>query len=188
MFVQTLSEIKVCAMQAFVFGIQRLLAMQFHHPDNSLNDFLPMLMTNSNSMAASCFMYFNVSLELSSMPAKLCNAKLAIASYSCIHAPVTFAMASPLCTSSVASRIHSRFQKLSPKMMHMLCGTKHVETKSDIFFKCTSTLFKRIHHLPLSMANSRLMHMRVELWTKFQWYSSRDSLSLWPLNGANIQG
>ena len=102
--------------------------------------------------------------------------------------PGRLGMASPLCTSSVASRIHSSFQNVSPNTIHMLCKTKHVATKSGTFFKCTSILFKRIRHLPLSIPNARSTHIRVELCTKFQWYSSRDKPSLWPLNGANIHG
>ena len=175
-------------MQAFVFVIRRLLTMAFHLADNSFNDFLAVLIEISNAIASSCLMYSRVSRDLSSMPAKLCNAKLATAIHSHMDEPGTCGIASPLRTSSVASRIHSSLQKVSPKIMHMLCKTKHVETKSGTFFKCTSTLFERICHLPLSIPNARSTHMRVELWTKFQWYSSRERPSLWPLNGANIQG
>ena len=84
--------------------------------------------------------------------------------------------------------IHSCLQKVSPKIMHMLCKTKHVVTKSGTLFKCTSILFKMIRHLPFSIPNARSTHMRVKLWTKFQWYFSRERPSLWPLKGANIQG
>ena len=76
---------------------------------------------------------------------------------------------------------------VSPKFMHMLCKVKQVKTKSGTFFKCTSTLFKIIRHLPLSIPNARSTHMRVELCTKFQWYFCRERPSLWPLNRANIQ-
>ena len=38
--------------------------------------------------------------------------------------------------------------------MHMLCKIKHVETKSGTLFKCTSIIFKRICHLPLSIPNA----------------------------------
>jgi len=87
-----------------------------------------------------------------------------------------------------ASCIHSFFQKLSPKMIQMLCRIKHVVTKSSTFFKCTSIIFKRICHLPFSSPNVRSMHIWIELWTNFQWYSSRDNPSLCPLNDDNIQG
>ena len=153
-------------MDAFVFAIQRLFAMPFRLADNSLNDFPAVLIEISN--ASSCLIYSRVSRDASSMPAKLCNAKFATAICSRVDEPDTYGIASPLCTSSEASHIHSSLQNVSPKIMHMLCKIKHVETKSGMFFNCTSTLFKRIRHLPLSIPNARSMHMRVELWTKFQ--------------------
>ena len=63
-----------------------------------------------------------------------------------------------------------------------------METKSDTFFKCTSTLFKIIYHLSLSIPNTRSTHMHVDFWTKFQWSSSNKRPYLWSLKGANIQG
>ena len=99
-----------------------------------------------------------------------------------------FAGGNPLCTSSIASYIHSFFQKLSQKMIQMLWSTKHVLTSLGTSLRCTSTLFNKMRHLPLSIPNARSMHMRIKLCTKFQWYSSRVRPSLWPLNGANIHG
>ena len=156
---------KVCAMHALVFAIQRLLAMLFRLADNSLNVLLPLLIEISNSIASSYSIYSGVSLELSSIPAKLCNAKFATVSRSCMDELGIFGMASPLCTSLMAFRNHSYFQKFSPKMMHMLSRIRHVATKSCTFFKCTSILFKRIRHLPFSMPNARLTHIRGELCT-----------------------
>ena len=161
---QSLSIVKVCAMEAFIFAIQRLFATPFRLAESSSTVLPPVSIAISNSMAASCLKYSKVSLELSSMPARLCNAKLAIGSLSCMDEPGTFSIANPLCTSSIASRIHSFFQKLSPKIMHILCRTKHVLIKSGTFFKCTSTLFNKIRHLHLSIPNARSIHMRVELW------------------------
>lgn len=63
-----------------------------------------------------------------------------------------------------------------------------METKSDTFFKCTSTLFKIIYHLSLIIPNTRSTHMHVDFWTKFQWSSSNKRPYLWSLKGANIQG
>ena len=165
-------------MHAFVFTIQRLLAMPFRRADNSLNDFLIVLIEISNAIASFCLMSSSVSRDASSIPVKLCNVKLATAIRSRMNKPGTCGIASPLCTSLVASRIHYSFQNVSPKIMHMLCKTKHVKTKSGTFFKCTSTIFKRIRHRPLSILKARSTHMRVELWTKFQWYSSRKRPSL----------
>ena len=133
--------------------------MLFCLADNSLNNFPLVLITISKSIASSCFMYSRVCRELSSMSAKLCNVKFATANRSCMDDPCTFGMASQLCTSSVASRIHSCLQKMFPKMMHMLRRTRHVETKLRTF-----TFFKRILHLSLSIPNTRSTHMRVELW------------------------
>src|ERR1700737_1822116 len=123
-------------------------------------------------------MYSNVSLEVSSMLAKLCNAWLATASLSCDGGPETLPCDSPLCTSSVASCIHSVFQNSSPKTMHMLCRTRHVLTNFGTFFKFKSIIFNKILHLPFSIPNARSIHMRVELCTKFQWYYSRVNPSL----------
>ena len=160
--------------------------MPFCRADNSLKDFPIVLIEISNAIASFCLMSSRVYRDASSMPAKLCNASLATAIHSCMVDPATCGIASPLCTSLVASRIHSSFQNVSPKIIYMLCNTKHVETKLGTFFKCTSTLFKRIRHLPLSIPKARSTHIRVELWTKFQWYSSRERPSLWPLKGANF--
>ena len=153
-------------MLAFVVVIQRFFAinaMSFRLSDNSLNDFPAMLIEISNAIA-SCYLKYSKNFrDLSSMPATLCNAKFATAIRSRMDEPGTCGIASPLCTSSVASRIHYSLQNESPKIMHMLCKTKHVETKPGTFFKCTSTLFKRIHHLPLSIPNARSTNMCVEL-------------------------
>ena len=104
----------------------------------------------------------------------------------CVFFFLILAVASPLCTSFVASCNHSFFKKSSQKMMHMLWSTKHVFINSCTFFKCTSTLFNKM--LPVSIPNARSMHMRVEFWTKFQWYSFHVRPYLWPLYGANIHG
>ena len=179
---------KVSAIHTLVFVIQRLFAILFRLADKSLNVFLPVPIATLNFLASSCFINSKVSLELSSFPAKLCNARFTTASRSRIDEPKTFEIASPLCTSSVASLNHYYFQNLSPKTIHILCKIKHVATKSDTFFKWTSICFKRIRHLSLSILNVRSTHMRIELCTKFQWYSSLDGPSLWPLNEANIHG
>ena len=167
-------------MHVFVFAIQKFFVMLFRLTDNSLNNFSPLLIVISNDIACSCFMYSRVSRDWSSMPAKLCNVKFVTAIRSCIDEPVTFGMANPFYISFVASRIYCSLQKVSPKNMHMLYKTKHVKTKSDTLFKCTSNIFKMIHHLSLSIQNARSIHMNVELWAKFQWYSSRERPSLWP--------
>lgn len=155
-------------MLAFVFAIHKLLAMLLHLADNSLNDFPLVLIAISKCVAASCFKFSKVSLELSSTPAKLCKAKLATASRSCARAPPldpARALDKPLWTSSVASRIHSCLHMLSPKIRHMLCKIKHVVTKSGTFFKATSILFNKIRHRSFSMPNARSTHIWVELWT-----------------------
>ena len=53
--------------------------------ENSLIDLPLVPITISNFIVATCLMYSKVSLVLSSMPAKLCNAKLATASLSCMN-------------------------------------------------------------------------------------------------------
>ena len=173
-------------MHVFVFAFYKFFAMLFLLTDNSLNVFPAVLI--AISIASSCFMNSRVSREVSSIPAKLYNAKFATTIRSWIDWPDILGMTNQLCTSLVASCIHSSLQNVYPKIMHILCNTRHVKTKSDTFFKCTSTLFRRIRHLPLSISNACSTHMRVELWTKFQSYSSRKSQSLWPLKGANIHG
>ena len=130
-------------MHAFVFVIHKLLAMLFRLANNFLADFSVVLIAISNVIASSCFMYYRVSRDSSSIPAKLCNAKFASTIRSCMDEPGSLGMASLLCTSSVTSRIYYFLKKLSPKIMHMLCRTKHVETKSGTFFKCTSTLYAK---------------------------------------------
>ena len=58
-------------MHAFVFAIQRLLAMLFCLVDNYLNNFPIVPIAILKVAAFSCFMYFRVSRELSSIPTKL---------------------------------------------------------------------------------------------------------------------
>jgi len=154
--------------------------MLFFLATSSLNVLLPVFIVISNFMAASYLMYSKVSLELSSMLVRLCSVKLTATNRSCMDTPKTLSIASPLWTSSVASRIHSFFQKLSLKIMHMLYKIRHV------LIKYTSTLFDKMHHMPLNIPNVRSMHMHVEFSKKFQLYFFRESLSLCPLNGANI--
>ena len=55
-----------------------------------------------------------------------------------------------------------------------MCSPIQVRT----LFICISIIFKRIRHSPFNMPNTRSTHMRMELCTKFQWYSSRESLPL----------
>lgn len=143
---------------------------------------------NWNSLVISCLKYSNLSRELSSIPARLCHAWLTTTSFSCLAGPEGVISDNPFCTSSDVSCNHSQFQKLSPRMMHMLCSIRQVLTNSDTFLSCTSILFNNIRHLFLSISNARLMHILVELWTKFQLYFSRVSPSLWLLKRANIQG
>ena len=131
----SLSLMKLSAIHALVFAIQRRFAIEFRLADNSLNVLPPVPIVTSNFLAFSCFMNSSVSLELSSILGKLCNARFATASRSRIDEPVIFGIASPLCTSSVASRNNSCFQKWSPKIMYILCNTKHVAAKSYTFFK-----------------------------------------------------
>ena len=133
-------------------------------------------------------MYSNMSMKISSMPTMVCSAWLTTTSLPCDGGPKYLPCVSPLCTSFVVSCIHSVFQKSSPKTMHILCRTGHKLTNSDTFFKCTLIIFNKILHLPFSIPNARSMHMRLELFTKFQWYSSWINSSLCPLYGANIHG
>ena len=55
----------------------------------------------------------------------------------------------------------TRVSKSGHKMIHMLCRTRPVATKSDIFFNCTSILFIRNRHRPFSMSNARSTNLRV---------------------------
>ena len=142
--------------------------MSFLLADNSLNNLPLVHIATLNSLASSCFMFSSVSLEFSSIPAKVCNARFAIASLSRINELGTLRIASPLYTSFVASLNHCTFQKLSLKTIHMLCKIKHVAIKSETFFKCTSIIFNKIHHLPLSIPKVRSTHMRVELYKNIQ--------------------
>ena len=155
--------------------------MLFLLADNSLKDFPAVFIAISKPIVSSCLMYSRVFREVSSIPARLYNVKLTTVIHSWMDWPDTLGMGNPLCTSSLASRIHYCLQNVSPKIIHILCNTRHVKTKSDTFFKCTSNIFRRIRHLPLSKPNVRSTHMWVEIWTKFQWCSSRVSPSLWPL-------
>ena len=142
----------------------------------------------SNAIASFRLMYSRISFDWSPMPAKPCNAKFTTTIRSRMDKPGFFGFANPLCIFSVASRIHFSLQNVFPKIMHMLCMTKHVETKLDRFVKCMSDLFMKNRHLPLSMPNARSTHMRMDIWTEFQWYFSHERPSLWPFKGANIQG
>ena len=72
--------------------------------------------------------------------------------------------------------------------MQIFCKTIHVLTNSGTFLKCMSIILRKMRHLSFNMPNARSTHIRVELWTKFQWYSSRDNPSLWPLNRESIYG
>lgn len=82
-------------MHDFVFAIHKLFAMLFLFTDNSLNDFPGVPIKISNAFASSCFMYYNVSCDRSSIPAKLCNAKFAIIIRSCMDESETWGMANP---------------------------------------------------------------------------------------------
>ena len=168
-------------MLAFVVVIQRFFAinaMSFRLSDNSLNDFPAMLIEISNAIA-SCYLKYSKNFrDLSSMPATLCNAKFATAIRSRMDEPGTCGIASPLCTSSVASRIHYSLQNESPKIMHMLCKTKHVETKAGHVFQ--------MHVHPLQKNSLSTFEYPECTFDKhvcgtFQWYSSCERPSLWPL-------
>lgn len=56
-----MSDVNVCAIQVFVFVIQRLLAMSFRLADSSLNIFPHAPIVILNFTATSYFMYSNVS-------------------------------------------------------------------------------------------------------------------------------
>ena len=66
-------------------------------------------------------------------------------------------MASALCTSSVASRIHSSLQKLSPKIMHMLF---HERNTIGTLFKVPHTCESNKH--PTSKDDMSTMHHQLE--------------------------
>ena len=91
----------VCAMQAFVFSIHKLLAMLFLLAHSSLDVLHPVLIVIWYSLAASCFMYFKVFMESSSMYVKLCRAQFATLIFSLDDAPGIFPSVKPLYTSSV---------------------------------------------------------------------------------------
>ena len=121
------------------------------------------------------------------MSAKLWSAWLTTTSFSFDDPPETLPTMKPLYTSFVASCTHSFFL-ISPKMMQIFCETMHVLTNLGTFLKCMSIILRRMRHLSFNMPNARSAHTRIELWTKFQWYSSPDNPSLWPLNGESIHG
>ena len=76
-------------MLAFVFVVQRLLAIPFRLADYSLNDFPVVLINISNAIASCCLKYSKVSRDSSSRSAKMCNAKLATAIRSRMDEPDT---------------------------------------------------------------------------------------------------
>lgn len=155
----------ICATHAFV-PVYKLLAMLFHLAYKSFVFLLPIVIVIWNSLAASCLWYPYVSQKLSSIPARLCKAWLATTSFLLLAGPGGITSNNPLCTSSDASCNHSVFQKLSPRIMHMLCSTRQMLTNSDTFFKCTSIIFNNIRHLSLSNSSALSRHMRAELWTR----------------------
>ena len=149
------------ATEAFVFAIQRLLAIAFFLAASSFADLPPVLIAISNSLAHSSLKYSNVSLELSSMLANVCKTLFATANLSCPDTLYAVPISNALCALFVAFCNHSFFQKLSPNMIQMLYKSKHMLTRSCTFFKVTSIIFKKMRHLPLSILKARSMHIHV---------------------------